>query len=460
MKKRESSVLLRRASTVGLFVALALTLAIAIGGAYLTHANVSATFDRQTQIQAAQVTLEEMLRLQIVEENAVRGYIASKDSIYKDQYASALAAFQKDEVTLRAALQAQNLIEIQGEIDDYEAWQREWREQVAAPLLAHPVHSADIDRRSKFYAMQQADVSKDVRGKLGALNEKLATDTIHTVDTTTAFSVFFFFAFSAIAFWIANANAAVRRERDRDRTTIQTLQTAFTSSTIPLPNCEVGSAYAAASSHLAVGGDVFDMYRLSERSALIVIADVSGKGVDAAVLTAFIKFTIRSIALRRQDPGAILIEFNRAFAQAYTVDNPSLFVSMFVGILDTELTYMKYASAGHDSAFVRRNVGVQQLSVTGPILGVMEEPFETRTVQLDIGDTIVLATDGLTEARYPDGELLHEQGAMDLIERSSPEPQRMADELVEQVRVLGGNTMRDDLAILAIRITGTGADDA
>ncbi len=456
MKTRESSVWLRRASTVGLFAALA----IALWGAYLTHANVSATFDRQTQIQAAQVTLEEMLRLQIVEENAIRGYIATRDSVYKDQYATALANFQADEKTLRAALQAQNLTEIQGEIDDYEAWQREWRDQVAAPSLAHPVHSADVDLRSKFYSMQQANVSKDVRDKLGARNQKLASDTIHNVDLTTVFSVFFFIAFSAIAFWIASANAAVRRELDRERTTTETLQSVFTSRTVPLPNCEVGSAYAAASSHLAVGGDVFDMYRLSERNALIVIADVSGKGVDAAVLTAFIKFTIRSIALRRSDPGAILVEFNRAFAQAYTVDNPSLFVSMFVGVLDTDLTYMKYASAGHDSAFVRRNVGVQQLAVTGPILGVMEEPFETRTVQLDIGDMIVLATDGLTEARYPDGELLHEQGAMDLIERSSPEPQQMADELVAQVRVLGGNKMRDDLAILAIKIVGTREDDA
>ena len=84
---------------------------------------------------------------------------------------------------------------------------------------------------------------------------------------------------------------------------------------------------------MAVGGDVFDVYRLSDTLALVLIADVSGKGVDAAVLTAFIKFTIRGIALRRRDPGAILAEFNTAFAQ--TVENPYLFVSMFVGVLDT-----------------------------------------------------------------------------------------------------------------------------
>jgi phosphoserine phosphatase RsbU/P len=226
---------------------------------------------------------------------------------------------------------------------------------------------------------------------------------------------------------------------------------------MPLPNCEVGSAYLSASSHLAVGGDVFDVYRLSDTLAMIFIADVSGKGVDAAVLTAFIKFTIRGIALRRRDPGAMLAEFNTAFAQ--TVENPYLFVSMFVGVLDTQLLQLRYSSAGHDSAFVRRAAGVQQLAVTGPVLGVMEEPFDTKTIYLEDGDTIVLATDGLTEARSRSGERLQEQGAMYLIASSNPQPQLLADELVAQVKALAGNRPRDDLAVLAVRVHEPGGSD-
>jgi len=180
--------------------------------------------------------------------------------------------------------------------------------------------------------------------------------------------------------------------------------------------------------------------------------------VDAAVITAFIKFTIRGIALRRRDPGAMLAEFNTAFAQ--TVENPYLFVSMFVGVLDTETFQLRYASAGHDSAFIRRSTGVQQLAVTGPVLGVMEEPFETKTIYLEEGDTVVLATDGLTEARNRSGEQLHEEGAMRLIAQSSLQPQLLADELVAQVKALGGNTMRDDLAILAIRVREPRVPDA
>jgi len=457
VKQRYASVWLRRVLPVGLVAALV----VALWGAYEAHSNVSATFDRQTQIQAAQVTLEEMVTFQIDEENSVRGFIATKDPFYKQGYVEAVGEIAIREGRMRAALLAQGLTDLQGQMDDYIASQNDWRTHVADPTIADPnLHTDDVDKRGKFYTDQESHISTSVRNALAEQNKRLARDTLASINLWTWISVLGFAAFGVISFWMANANAAARRELGRDKTTIETLQTAYLSQTIPLPYCEIGSAYAAASSAFAVGGDVYDMYRLSERNALIMIADVSGKGVDAAVLTAFIKFTIRSIALRRPEPGRILAEFNTAFAHAYTVDNPSLFVSMFVGVLDPEASYMRYASAGHDSAFIRRSNGVQQLAVTGPVLGVMEEPFETRTVQLADGDTIVLATDGLTEARYRNGELLHEQGAMDLIERSSADPQRMADELVAQVRVMGGNHMRDDLAILAVRLLGARGQDA
>jgi serine phosphatase RsbU (regulator of sigma subunit) len=133
---------------------------------------------------------------------------------------------------------------------------------------------------------------------------------------------------------------------------------------------------------------------------------------------------------------------------------------MFVGVLDTQTLQFRYASAGHDSAFVRRADDVQQLLVTGPVLGVMEEPFETKTLYLEDGDTLVLVTDGLTEARNRAGEPLYELGAMALIAASNPQPQLLADELVAQVKALGGNRTRDDVAVLAIRVHEPGGPDA
>jgi serine phosphatase RsbU (regulator of sigma subunit) len=86
------------------------------------------------------------------------------------------------------------------------------------------------------------------------------------------------------------------------------------------------------------------------------------------------------------------------------------------------------------------------------VLGVMDEPFYSKTLELDAGDTIVLTTDGLTEVRNRAGEQLLAAGALELIERSGPHAQQLADELVAAVRARGGARLRDDLAILAIRM--------
>ena len=179
------------------------------------------------------------------------------------------------------------------------------------------------------------------------------------------------------------------------------------------------------------------------------MADVSGKGVDAAVLTAFVRFSVRSIALRDGDPATILAEFNQTFAK--TVDNPSLFITMIVGILDCTSGSFTYASAGHDSAYVRHASHVEALPVTGPLLGVMEAAYGTKFATLSPGDTIVLATDGLTEARSRDGELLGERGAMDWIASGPAGAQALADYLNECVRRRSGNRPSDDLALLVVR---------
>jgi sigma-B regulation protein RsbU (phosphoserine phosphatase) len=438
---------------------LAIVLVLAVIFAFSTRSQISTTFSRQRSIQQAQLTMEELLRLEIGEQNFIHAYAVTKDPFYRQQYEAAVTDFSAKENQVRSELSSENLSDTIGRMNDYSTAQENWRKDVAVPLLAHPNQStANIDKRNLFYANYESRVADSIRGDLADRNERLTRDTVGQINNILYFSAAVFLLFGLAAIVINFVRSRTNRELEEERVTTGILQRAFRSVHVDLPNCAVGSGYAAASSHLAVGGDVFDMYRLSDNLALILIADVSGKGVDAAVLTAFIKFTIRGIALRRRDPGAILAEFNTAFTQ--TVDDSYLFVSMFVGMLDTENMTLRYASAGHDSAFLRRSSGVQQLAVTGPVLGVMEEPFGTQTLVLNEGDIVVLATDGLTEARNRRGELLGERGAMDLIERSSRDPQQLADQLITKVQALEGNLMRDDLAILAIRIGARGASDA
>ena len=448
-----SAPLARITGTLLLPAFLVVALAFAVQGAFQTRASIADTFSLQAAIQRSQINLEELLRLQILEESLLRGYSLTRDPFYIGQYQQAVSDFDEKVTSIHETLAAQNLKPVQRLLDEYAGLQMKWRSSVATPLLRHPDQQLlEMDKNNKTLSDSETKVVQAIRAALAQTNADLARSTQTQLERSSYARAFWLLAFGLLAILLNGFNSRLYRELEEEKNTTEILQRAFRSESVPLPHCQVGSAYLSAGSHLAVGGDVFDVYRLSNTLALVLIADVSGKGVDAAVLTAFIKFTIRGIALRRRDPGAILAEFNTAFSQ--TVENPYLFVSMFVGVLDTETFQLRYASAGHDSAFMRRsNGGVQQLAVTGPVLGVMEEPFGTKSVVMEDGDTLVLATDGLTEARKRTGEQLRETGAMDLIEHASVEPQLLADELVAQVRALGGNHLRDDLAILAIRVS-------
>ena len=325
------------------------------------------------------------------------------------------------------------------------------RRQIAEPMFAGKlVPSDEIEESIRILSEVEGNYERSVTLDLARREDLLNAQMQATIDSAIYLRSLWLLAFGVLALGVNLYSARLYRQLADERTVTKVLQRAFISSHVPLPNCEIGSAYKSADAHAAVGGDLFDVYRLSNDLALVLIADVSGKGIDAAVITAFVKFTVRGIALRRRDPAQILSEFNVAFGQ--TVENPYLFVSMFVGILDTAKGELTYSSAGHDSAFVRHGRDVHQLSVTGPVLGVLLEPYETKTVIFDDGDCLVLATDGLTEARNKEGDLLGEDAAMAIVAGGPQEPQQLADYIVERIRERCGGRLRDDVAILALRI--------
>jgi serine phosphatase RsbU (regulator of sigma subunit) len=430
---------------------LVATLAFAVQGSFETRAQIANTFERQAQIQQAQIELEELLRLQIDEENSLRGYSLTRDPFYVAQYRQAAAGYDAKESLIRQILHEQHLYGPGILLGAYGQLQSRWRAEVAGPLLRHPGQRlVELDKRNKLYSDYETRTVAAIRSALAGIGTGLTSSTQVQLDRSSYVRAFWVLVFGLLAILFNTYRSRLNRELEHERMVVDVLQRAFRSESIPLPNCEVGSAYLSATSHAAVGGDVFDVYRLSAARALVLIADISGKGVDAAVLTAFIKFMIRAIALRQSEPAAILSEFNVAFSKA--VGNPYLFVSMFVGVLDTTTFRLEYGSAGHDCAFLRRDGRVEQLAVTGPVLGVMDEPFYSKTLELEPGDTIVLSTDGLTEVRNRAGEQLLAAGAIELIERSGPHAQQLADKLVAEVRARGGTRLRDDLAILVIRM--------
>ena len=403
----------------------------------------------------AQQQLDELVLTQVEQESALRGFITTgaKDLYLEDASGSNrfIAALDRFEGTARDL----DIPEMRSSVLEMRTLHNTWERDVAEPLRKHPHDRNALTRQTlgKVLIDQLGGDAKRVRQlleqRLGLVQRELKT----RINEALAGGLASVLIFGFIAFAFLRARTQMVAVLDRERSIVDTLQNAFRTDFDKLPGSRIGTAYISADIDAAVGGDLFDVRRLDPTSGLVIVADISGKGIQAAVNTAFVKYSMRTLALTQRDPAVILGDFNRVFLD--TIGDPNLFVVAFVGVLDSERSTLTYASAGHAGAWRRRADLVEQLDVTGPIIGLDKQfGYENRTLALSPGDMIVLATDGLTEARDENGTLLDDTGAAALLRTASRDPQTCADELVAAVRRMSGGTLHDDLALLVIAIDG------
>src|SRR5215210_3407730 len=153
-----------------------------------------------------------------------------------------------------------------------------------------------------------------------------------------------------------------------------------------------------------VGGDFYDFLRLEEGRLGLVIGDVSGKGIAAALVMANTQSVLRAIARRGNvPPGQVLAEANEIL-QAYIPSGT--FVTCFYGVLDPQTGRLVYANAGHDPPCERHDSQVDELRARGMPLGLMPGmPYEEKETVLAAGDNLLFYSDGLVEAHDPKGEM-------------------------------------------------------
>jgi phosphoserine phosphatase RsbU/P len=147
-----------------------------------------------------------------------------------------------------------------------------------------------------------------------------------------------------------------------------------------------------------VGGDFYDFFRLSQRRVGMVVADVSGKGVPAALFMAVSRTLLKATAVFRMAPGECLNKLNSLLAES---NEKSLFVTVFYGILDLETGILTYANGGHNPPILLSADGtVTPLKGTDGIVLALEPDltYDEATVEMQAGDTLVMYTDGVTEA--------------------------------------------------------------
>jgi len=227
----------------------------------------------------------------------------------------------------------------------------------------------------------------------------------------------------------------------------------------PVPGVDIGTAYLLAADDVGVGGDLIDVYQFNNGSVAISIADISGKGAQAASRAALVKYGLRAYVSAGFTPAQVLRNLNVLYMETSAFDKADVdsFVSVFLGVIDPEHRVMTYASAGHEPAMLMSPHGLPELlPPTAPIVGVFEEShkrFHQRFVYLQPGgSTLIVTTDGVTEARALNGEFVKRDDIMAWIEANRALPAReQADRLLRATRHFCGGRAQDDIAIVVAR---------
>ena len=200
-----------------------------------------------------------------------------------------------------------------------------------------------------------------------------------------------------------------------------------------------------------VGGDFYDFLRLEDGRVGLVIGDVSGKGIAAALVMANTQSVLRAVAQREGiTPGRVLEEANEVL---YAYIPPTMFITCLYAILDPEGGGLVYANAGHDLPYLHRNSEAEELRARGMPLGLMPGmDYEEKEVTLEAGDSALFYSDGLVEAHDPKGEMFGFPRLQTLVAEYGEEPSLEETLLEELYSFVGeGWEQEDDITLLTLK---------
>lgn len=214
-----------------------------------------------------------------------------------------------------------------------------------------------------------------------------------------------------------------------------------------------------------IGGDYYDVIRLKDNHIAFVIADVSGKGVPAALLVASLQASIRAyleyypgnlgISHRRENDinlRNLVLKLNDVIIKNSTAER---FISGFIGIIDTDKNTLHFVNAGHNPPLFFKNGLMEKLISVGIPLGMCPfDAYEEKTVQLDPGDTLVLFTDGVTEA-FDEKEDMYEDERLEalLAQKHTGTAEQIKQDILDDVsRFTKDIEPDDDITLMVIKV--------
>ncbi|MCP3964936.1 MAG: SpoIIE family protein phosphatase [Lentisphaerae bacterium] len=224
----------------------------------------------------------------------------------------------------------------------------------------------------------------------------------------------------------------------------------------PFPHCSEFSLYAELIPARAVGGDLYDFFFLDNEHLCFVVGDVSGKGVPASLFMAITQTLHRTIASIDKTTGQMASEVNSSLARN---NDTMMFVTYFIAVLNVRTGEIEYTNAGHNPPYLVRNgKKVEHISTLhGPPLGISDTQYSTAKLKLNAGDSILLYTDGVTEAFNVEQEEFGTDKLESLLETgvSKFDTRNIVENIVSAVRKFAGSAEQsDDITVMALHYDG------
>ena len=251
------------------------------------------------------------------------------------------------------------------------------------------------------------------------------------------------------------------QERVHDAEISNALQAGLRNVLPEAPGVTTASLYISATESAVVGGDFFDLYDLSDGRIVVVMGDVSGKGVEAAAMASLVKTALAAYAWNYLDPASMVSSLNKLFLNFSRLET---FSSLVVVSIDFGAMRATYCSAGHPPAMVVHHPNnpaaeLELLTVQSPVVGAFDDlEYANGTFEFGLGDLMYLYTDGTTEARNAAGSFFGEEALRDtLLAACRLGVEKVPEAVLSAIEAFSGGDLHDDIAMVALRFDGLDA---
>lgn len=250
---------------------------------------------------------------------------------------------------------------------------------------------------------------------------------------------------------LADSAQAVRESEERYREVAETLQTALLRLPERMEGVSFTHRYRSSSDIARIGGDFYDLFELEGGRIGLLLGDVSGKGLEAAAVTAQVKSTVRAFAYLDAEPSAVLRRTNDAL---YRQLGEAQFVTALYAVLERDTGVLRLASAGHEEPVICmfERCELEHLAPNVPLGVVPQADFRGSQLRFGPGDGIVAYTDGITEARRGSELFGRERVASVVHGLDEREVGEVADRLLSAALEFAEGHLVDDVAVLGLQL--------